>query len=196
MSPTFEVMQKWKSNPDLIQVLHHLAQEVAVLSVLAHLCSDHAWRETKQEIERAKHLHLMTWFYACVCAYLGTRNTGWRKWWDPGAKSFGPSCKTRSSHRSPPAHTSQSSISTYFDKPQLCLHSRTYLHGAPAHSDHLEQGDGLHVPLSAVAASWSLAAARCGLGLFALDVLCAFMDPLPSPLGGSTTWGKDYYTGV
>lgn len=28
-----------------------------------------------------------------------------------------------------------------------------YLHGAPAHSDHLKQGDGLHAPLSAVAAS-------------------------------------------
>lgn len=155
--------------------------------------------ETKQTLERrlaARSLLLCM----CVFSCLGSRNSGWRNWWDPGAKSLGPSCKTQSSHRSPPAHTSQTGQTVCFDNSHPCVvctvSGLCYLHGAPAHRHHLEQSDRLHLPLSAVAASWPLGAAGCCLGLFALDVLGAFMDPLPSPLGGSMTWREDYYAAI
>lgn len=54
--------------------------------------------------------------------------------------------------------------------------SWSHLHGAPAHGEHLEQGDGLHV----FAASCS--AAATGFSTFALDILwacvCSFSPSL------------------
>lgn len=44
---------------DLIQVLHHLTQDVSVLFVMTHLCSDHTWRETTRKSVRS--------LCVCVC---------------------------------------------------------------------------------------------------------------------------------
>lgn len=199
-----KVMQEWKSNFECRALTSSRSSTIllrmSVSSLLWHISAVTTPGGKRQGSQCAVCVWVCVCFgclraFACLC----THNTGWRSWWDRGAKSLCPSCKTQSNRRSPPAHTSQTSNNVCFDLITTLTYTGVactvsglfYLHGAAAHGDHLEQGDCLHVFLSAVAASWSLAAAGCCLGLFALDVLCAFVDPLPSSLGGCATWKKD-----
>lgn len=70
----------------------------------------------------------------------------------------------------------------------LNAHCRSHLHGAPAHGDHVKQGDGLHVLLFAASSSRSPRTAAAGFGTFALDVLGALVRSFPPSLSGLKTW--------